>query len=53
MIDNLKDRLVQLRNQQASLQMQLDELAYLIKGYEVTIEEKEKEGKEEEAGLTE
>jgi len=53
MIDNLKDRLANLRNQQASLQMQLDELNYLIKGYEVTIEEKEKEGEVEEAGLTE
>lgn len=53
MIENLKNRLQQLKQQQASLQLQLDELAYLIKGYEVTIQEKENAETDEEVPVTE
>jgi prefoldin subunit 5 len=46
-MQHLEERLQQLKAQQASLQLQLDELAYLIVGYENTIKAQEEEPKED------
>lgn len=47
----LKDRLSQLQQQRESLQMQLEEISFLITGYENTIkaQEEAEEQKEESA----
>jgi len=46
-MQHLEERLQQLKAQQASLQLQLDELTYLIVGYENTIKAQEEEPKED------
>ena len=43
----MEQRLEQLKQQQQQLMLQLDEVNYLIKGYENTIAEKAKESEEE------
>lgn len=45
-MQHLEQRLEQLRAQQAQLQLQLDEIAFLIQGYENTIKAQQEESKE-------
>lgn len=45
-MSNLEQRLEQLKAQQANLQLQLDEIAFLIQGYENTIRANEQTASE-------